>query len=137
MEKISRIIPSSARVGGVDMKSANPVRPGTPAFGRPVAESRELPREAMTTAQKAMSLREEISNQRKLGEQPEIVQRMTEQFFMQKSAAGVEARPTSEHVGAVGNVVANAEIEEEALVLPQVAQRKDFVPPGSYVDVVA
>ncbi|MES2857357.1 MAG: hypothetical protein V4692_15915 [Bdellovibrionota bacterium] len=35
MEKISGIIPKSARVTSVDMKEANPVRPGTPSFGRP------------------------------------------------------------------------------------------------------
>ena len=35
MEKISGIIPSSARVASVDMREAAPVRPGTPGFGRP------------------------------------------------------------------------------------------------------
>ena len=34
MDKISSIIPGSARVMSVDMKDANPVRPGTPGFGR-------------------------------------------------------------------------------------------------------
>lgn len=34
MQKISGIIPSSARVSNVDMKEAPPVRPGTPGFGR-------------------------------------------------------------------------------------------------------
>jgi hypothetical protein len=35
VEKISGIIPKSARVSAVDMKEASPVRPGTPSFGRP------------------------------------------------------------------------------------------------------
>jgi hypothetical protein len=34
MDKISSIIPGSARVMAVDMKDASPVRPGTPGFGR-------------------------------------------------------------------------------------------------------
>lgn len=34
MEKISGIIPSSARVTSVDMKESPPVRSGTPTFGR-------------------------------------------------------------------------------------------------------
>lgn len=35
MDKISGIIPGSARVTAVDLKEASPVRPGTPSFGRP------------------------------------------------------------------------------------------------------
>jgi hypothetical protein len=35
MDKISGIIPSSARVSAVDMRDAAPVRSGTPSFGRP------------------------------------------------------------------------------------------------------
>lgn len=40
MEKISGIIPSSARVTNVDMKDAQPVRSGVPAFGGPQAATR-------------------------------------------------------------------------------------------------
>lgn len=35
MEKISRILPSTRRFENVDHSSAQPVRPGAPAFGRP------------------------------------------------------------------------------------------------------
>ncbi len=35
MDKISSIIPGTSRVTSVDLKDASPVRPGTPAFGRP------------------------------------------------------------------------------------------------------
>lgn len=34
MDKISRIVPSSARVQSTDLDEAHPVRPGVPAFGR-------------------------------------------------------------------------------------------------------
>jgi hypothetical protein len=35
MDKISGIVPGTARVTSVDMKDAAPIRPGTPGFGRP------------------------------------------------------------------------------------------------------
>jgi hypothetical protein len=35
MEKISGILPASARVKSVDLKNSQPVRPGVPTFGRP------------------------------------------------------------------------------------------------------
>lgn len=35
MEKISGIIPSSARTRSVDVSSSQPVRPGAPTWGRP------------------------------------------------------------------------------------------------------
>ena len=38
MEKISSILPSSARVTSVDMKESNPVRAGAPGFGRAEAQ---------------------------------------------------------------------------------------------------
>lgn len=39
MEKISGILRGSPRVTSVDLKSARPVRPGTPSFGSPEGES--------------------------------------------------------------------------------------------------
>lgn len=132
MQKISRIIPGSARVSGVDMKSANPVRPGTPAFGRPVAESSEMPRETMTTAQKAVGLREELNNQKRGMEgQTDLVQKMTDQFFMAKniSANAPDTRSTGELVA--------SDFEEGTSVVPQMPKSREFVPPGTFVDVVA
>lgn len=39
MEKISGILKPSRRVTSVDMKESAPIRPGTPAFGRPEGNS--------------------------------------------------------------------------------------------------
>ena len=39
MDKISGIIPGSARVTSVDLNAANPVRPGVPGFGSPQGRS--------------------------------------------------------------------------------------------------
>lgn len=124
MQKISRIVSSSPRVAGVDLKSTSAVRPGTPSFGRPVGESTESLRDGLTTAQKAVSLREEMETRRKgIGEQPEIVKNLTEQFFMQRSSLpGVEELPKEEVIGAEP---------------PPPSARKDFVPPGSYLNVEA
>lgn len=124
MQKISRIVPGSARVSGVDLKSASAVRPGAPSFGRPVGESTESVRDGQTTAQRANGLREEMETRRKgIGEQPEIVKNLTEQFFMQRSSLpGMEELPKEEVVGAEP---------------PPPSARKDFVPPGSYLNVEA
>lgn len=131
MQKISSIIPSSPRVSGVDMKSAGAVRPGAPSFGRSMGESTEVNRDGLTTAQKAVNLREEMDNRRRgIGEQPEIVQKMTEQFFLQKSSMP-DSFSTSELV--------NGEEADgsEAVALPPASSRKDYVPPGSYLSVEA
>ena len=133
MQKISSILPSSPRVGGVDLKSASAVRPGTPSFGRPVGESTGIARDGWSTAEKAANIREEMDVRlRNLSEPPEIVQKMTEQFFMQKSSAA-----QAPDVRSTGDLV-SAEIEEGTLIQPPPNQaRKEFVPPGSYVNVVA
>ena len=128
MQKISRIVPGSPRVSGVDMKSASAVRPGTPSFGRPVGESTEIARGNLTTAQKAVNAREEMDARRKLGEQPEIVKNLTEQFFLQK-ASGPDTRSTVELI--------NDGVEDGVEVPVQPMNRKEFVPPGSYLDVEA
>jgi hypothetical protein len=71
MEKISRILPSSARVQSTDLSAAAPVRPGTPTFGRAVGVSTNHP--------DAKAAREIAT-----------IQAMNEAFFMQnKKAADV------------------------------------------------
>jgi len=86
MEKISGIIPSSPRVAAVDLKEAAPVRPGTPAFGRPEAvtalkaATREL---GLATAQKAMNSKQDVMDWRtKDSKQAVIVADLNSKFFV-------------------------------------------------------
>ncbi len=97
MEKISGIIPSSPRVASVDLKEAAPVRPGTPAFGRPEsvsalkAATREM---GLATAQKAMNSKQELTDWRtKDSKQAVIAAELSSKFFVknQKSAPPMQA----------------------------------------------
>jgi hypothetical protein len=85
MDKISGIIPSSARVMAVDMKEAPPIRPGTPSFGRPEGVSAlrgppEIEHGPLDWHSKDM-------------QHAEVAKRLTDGFFMHKQAAS--AAPTS------------------------------------------
>lgn len=51
MEKLSSILPSSARVKSVDMRDAKPRRPGAPSFGAP--EGRNTIQDRLTISQAA------------------------------------------------------------------------------------
>jgi hypothetical protein len=51
MEKISRILPNSARVGSLEMAQERPVRPGAPAFGRPEGTSEVKDRVTLSSLQ--------------------------------------------------------------------------------------
>lgn len=87
MEKISGIIPGSARVTSVDMKDASPVRPGTPAFGRPETNKGigELKQElgVNSTAQKALAAHSELADWRsKDAKHAAVVNELTDKFFI-------------------------------------------------------
>jgi hypothetical protein len=43
MEKISRIIPANARTQSAEVAAAQPARPGSPAFGRPMGRVTKTP----------------------------------------------------------------------------------------------
>lgn len=59
MEKISGIIPASARTRSVDVSTSQPVRPGAPTYGRPVGRVTRAPLEvqdrvSVSTAERAL-----------------------------------------------------------------------------------
>ena len=84
MNKISGILPSTARVTAVDMKSAQPIRPGQPDFGRPVGRSGEAAkitpkvagRNPLATHRDVMSIRNKEERHKA------IVEEMSNSFFM-------------------------------------------------------
>lgn len=93
MEKISGILPSSARVASVDMKEAAPVRPGTPAFGRPEGASALRDAKIGQTAGRAAALsREQLDWRSKDMQNAATVRELSDRFFKgnQKSATDLK-----------------------------------------------
>lgn len=100
MEKISGILPSSARVAAVDMKES-PVRPGTPAFGRPqgVGGAQSIPTNAGGEAMKKASDMFATQNdwRSKDSRQAAIATEVSNSFFMKKvSEQSPMGTPSSE-----------------------------------------
>ena len=82
MNKISGILPSSARVTSVDLKASGTARPGGPNFGRPVGRSAPA-RADLSTAQKAMVELDKLERMKPpLEPQVKIVHDMADKFFM-------------------------------------------------------
>ncbi len=92
MEKISGIIKSSPRVQAVDLRESNPVRPGTPAFGRPQGvSSLNKPVNPMETSTRAMSVADDLAAWRaKDLKNASIAADMTKQFFVKPTPSEVE-----------------------------------------------
>lgn len=88
MEKISSILPANARVTTVDLKNSGVARAGTPSFGREVGLSSVIERNQAELATRANTLQGEQLKQRtsaKLDPRAEIVQKMADNFFMNKA----------------------------------------------------
>lgn len=85
MEKISGILPATARITTVDLKNSGTARSGMPSFGRDVGLSSVTQRRL---ANRAGDLHKEQMEWRHKSQDPkaEIVQRMADNFFMRKSA---------------------------------------------------
>src|ERR1700733_4595283 len=81
MDKISQIVGGSARVGSGDAKSAPPVRPGTPTFGRSVGESPHANHSEMSTAERVGQIRSDLAEQKRMRAESKIATDMNEQFF--------------------------------------------------------
>ncbi len=144
MEKISGIIPSNSRVKTVDMSEAHPVRPGTPAFGRPIGVS-HLSRNVTRSSIDTQLLNESLSTrQRSELERARIVEDVSSGFFMHKKPEVSVSEP------AVTFAVSEPAIEQnqrynEYEVEPngnefdtQSAEPEggnEYLAPGSYIDV--
>lgn len=104
MEKISGIIPGSARVTAVDMRDTSPVRPGTPAFGRPEINKGvdDLKQELgmNSTSQKAIAAHNELTDWRsKDAKHAAVVGELTDKFFVKPQKE--PERPMSRETSAV------------------------------------
>jgi hypothetical protein len=141
MEKISNIVRGSSRVASTDLKSSAPLRPGTPSFGRAVAESQVAQREQHqalaaergTTASRAVALHNEMEQKRNGGKDA-VVAQMADSFFMTRIR-----RPEPEEDSAIPGATASereGDLSAEAID-EGVKQPSGFKPRGTYVNVQA
>lgn len=81
MDKLSGILPSSPRVKSVDLKNAQPARPGAPLFGRPQG-SVSSDRLTLSSAAKDLAFQETLAarNPREAA-QVQIAKDVTRKFF--------------------------------------------------------
>lgn len=85
MEKISGILPASARITNVDFKNSGVARSGSPSFGRPQGTSTVAQNEMLTAKRSADNFKE-LMNIREQNADPDsaIVDKITNDFFMRK-----------------------------------------------------
>ena len=105
MEKLSGILPSRPRLKSVDMSTAHPVRPGVPAYGRPLG-STALERDRVSLSEQARQLAEAsqqaVATPMAQGRKPseltkaQIADSLSRQFFDTRLNPVVVETPTSE-----------------------------------------
>lgn len=147
MEKISGILPATARVTTVDLKSGGAARSGAPSFGREVGVSSIFERRmAKETAPVANQIHQEQLNIRNTVIDPkaEIVQRMSDNFFMKKNKSdGLETKPFTDEASDM-RIDFSRQTEgddsivsgDQALTAPQ-DDGGDTLAVGQYLDVRA
>lgn len=105
MEKISRILPSSARVVAADVADAQPARPGAPAFGRPMGKNSlgdrlTLSKQALESQMTGMPPKPEpAATYRNPAEssRAKVVEKLAQDFFNPKiEARGAETTKSQE-----------------------------------------
>lgn len=139
MEKISGIVAGSNRVTSVDLKNASPVRPGTPAFGRPVSASTPSSRPTVTTSERAEAAREALQESRARDPKADIVSGLADRFFM-KNKTIAEQEPNSEikiNLPAVSEAQSPRVEELMESSLPAEELTSKYTPRGSFIDLTA
>lgn len=138
MEKISGILPKSARVSSVDMKDAAPVRPGTPTFGRPEGVSSLREAAVGQTAARASKIHaERMDWKSKDLSQAAMARELSENFFRSRVSQPevTEMEPLAQSIEIPPGEVFNSvpvEVDETSSDVP-----KEFYPRGSFLDVQA
>ncbi|MGE0761712.1 MAG: hypothetical protein AB7N80_00395 [Bdellovibrionales bacterium] len=142
MEKISSIVPRSRRVAAADLSAGPAVRPGTPGFGRPVGSSTVGVKDAMTTAQRAVAEHNRMTEGRKHSAiTPDIVSEMSEKFFLQKTISAPNLAPPTVVAPSVPDATPSEEMQAAATedvredILDVQSEPREYVPPGTYLDV--
>lgn len=144
MEKISNIVRGNSRVASTDLKSSGAVRPGALSFGRPIGESPQGAESRLSTAEKAVSLQNDLVEARKAHTQDRMVADIADSFFMTRIRRPEDqvAAPAAPSKAKISTARAEAEDaidelsggQQEAV---EIGQPQGFVPRGSYVNVRA
>ncbi len=152
MEKISSILPGTARVTSVDMKEANPVRSGTPGFGRaeaPMNRERTSPDGIKQSAEAQLDTHDWRSKDLK---HASIAKDMADKFFAKNKKDIDDVGPVSDdRISSVASGLQkistkelseqseNTESEIEAgLANPEkLSQPAGLHPKGSFINYVA
>lgn len=132
MEKISGILPASARITSVDLKNSGVARSGSPSFGRPqgsssvVRKQQDVFQSAAERHSEAMSLRHPSQMAAK-DPQVAIVEKISSDFFMKPVVSGPEVLAAEMPV----DYGPSADLD------PQTNTREDLDLPevGGYLDV--
>lgn len=157
MEKISGIVPSSARVTSVDLQSTGAARPGMPSFGRPQGISSLTERRtALDTAAKATFEHQDLM----AGRTPNVptanpmaaggadaasntVKDLSDKFFatrLNSREKAIELPSTvssAPHVEDLTHIQESREFFVQEGTDPGAAVSAKLVPRGTYVDVRA
>jgi hypothetical protein len=82
MDKISSILPSSARVQSVDIDESPPVRPGAPALGRKAGRNTVADRVSLSQKAKEMAAQETLAVRNpKEASRAKMVEELNKKFF--------------------------------------------------------
>lgn len=140
MEKISSIIPQSARVQSVNLKESQTMRPGMPTFGAPSGKAAINGGDQPTTAEKAVAAHQTLMARRSGdAHKPELIKQMTDQFFMRNQSGPADMvedvdvnfkmdRPRLDVIAPSEEFqIDGSEVVDEG--------QDEYVPPGSYIDV--
>lgn len=131
MEKISSIVPQSRRVSATDLAAAPAIRPGVPGFGRSEGSSTRGVKDDMTTAQRAVAIQSKMTEDRKKSQfESDLVSRMSEQFFIQKSKLPAEPK-----MDLMGSELEEGLEDDFSKATSSKTSVDDYVPPGSFIDV--
>ena len=85
MEKISRIIPASPRVKGVDMSRERPVRESAPGFGAPVSSSTNRGPKKFAVVEATKVYNETYGADAKMAREADQVRKLAEEFFVNQA----------------------------------------------------
>jgi hypothetical protein len=149
VDKISGILPSSARVTSVDMKESGSVRPGTVSFGRPEGVSGRKEKAMVDGMHSGAEAHEVLSERRsKDAQQAELVKGITDRFFTKNKpepaavAVSEEPQPVLVEPRAMRSQKVFEKPEEEldegpAAVLRNAPSVGELYPRGSFVNRMA
>lgn len=132
MDKISGIVSGSPRVAATDMKSTPPLRPGVPAFGRPMGISTIREPSMLSTAEKVGIIREEMAEAKKHRNEAKInTEVAANQFFLRPE----DALQTAGKIDPsdMGDAIEMVEPSEQGAESAQNVSK--YSPRGSYIDV--